>query len=192
MRKIILFIQRSVHALKQNEDPSKPGNIKIVIGLFLSCLLGLGIVLAFYLKHYTAHWGLSGTFYEDRSFYKYISSGISKAINFTNYSEMNGQIPPENFSARWQGYLLIPQDDRYTFFLTADDGAKLFIDGQCLIDEWQDNDSTEFTTALLLKKGKHALRIDYYNHWGKAVLKLFWMHDGQRKTLVPAHYFRNE
>src|SRR6185503_9914902 len=50
-------------------------------------------------------------------------------------SELTGN----NFSVRWTGKLTPPESGNYTLGFTADDGARLYIDGKLLVDAWSSN-----------------------------------------------------
>jgi hypothetical protein len=45
-------------------------------------------------------------------------------------------MPVDGFSVRWRGWVTAPISGTYTFAMTTDDGVRLWIDGQQLIDEW--------------------------------------------------------
>lgn len=75
------------------------------------------------------------------------------------------------FSVRWQGYLTVPAGDAgamftYKFHLLADDGCRLFIDGEKLIDDWRpcsENAPDALRTATkALKAGRHKLVVEYF------------------------------
>jgi len=119
-----------------------------------------------------------------------ISSGVNKTIDFTSYTQMNKHIPAEHFSAHWTGYLLVPQDLEYTFYLILDDGGKLFMDGKPIIDQWQDHFNEEFHHKVFLTKGAHKIRIDFYNDEGGLALNLFWKPKGGKKVIIPVANLR--
>ena len=45
----------------------------------------------------------------------------------------------DNFSVRWSGQVLAPVTGTYTFTTTSDDGVRLYVNGQLLIDNWTDH-----------------------------------------------------
>jgi len=154
----------------------------VIIG---SCLLGFlyGIFLA-------RNCGLYGQFYKGMNFEQKISSGTNKTIDFDDYTQMKSGIPAEMFSARWSGYLLVDKDLPYTFYLFIDDGGRLFIDGKPVIDQWQNHPGVEFQNKLFLARGKHAIRVDYYNDHYRSMLKLYWEPEGGKKEIIPASHLR--
>ena len=68
-----------------------------------------------------------------------------------------------NFSAAWEGVLEAQFNEPYTFHLISDDGSRLWLDGQKLIDTWSDHAALEATARMNLQAGHHYLvRVEYY------------------------------
>jgi mannan endo-1,4-beta-mannosidase len=85
-------------------------------------------------------------------------------------------ISPTKFSARFTGKIQIPQDGKYTFIVTSDDGSRLFIDNVNSADVW--NTATGSITASTTKNltaGTHDIKIEYRNIGGAAKLKLEYL-----------------
>ena len=82
-------------------------------------------------------------------------------------------LPVDNFSARWTRAMTFDAGT-YRFRLTVDDGARLWIDGQLIIDEWRDGAERERVADVALAAGTHNLRVDYYEGAGNARIRLTW------------------
>jgi hypothetical protein len=82
-------------------------------------------------------------------------------------------LPPDNFSARWTRIQNLDAAT-YRFHLGMDDGARLWVDGVLVIDQWHDGSYRETTADLALVQGAHDLRVDYYEHLGSAQVRLWW------------------
>ncbi len=82
-------------------------------------------------------------------------------------------VPANGFSARWTRTLDF-EAGTYRFYLSVDDGARLWVDGRLLIDEWRDSSAREVTTEIALGAGSHALRLEYYERTGQARAQLRW------------------
>ena len=82
--------------------------------------------------------------------------------------------PNEDFCVRWTGFLDVPETGDYTFYLSSDDGSKLWIDGALAADNWGHHDVREKTAAAKLAKGEHEIRVDYYEEYGWAAAHLEW------------------
>ncbi len=84
-----------------------------------------------------------------------------------------GGVPADNFSVRWTRYLDLPAGNT-RFTVTADDGVRLWVDGQLLIDHWGDQPATTYSAEVWLTAGNHLVRMEYYEHWDRAVARLSW------------------
>jgi hypothetical protein len=85
-------------------------------------------------------------------------------------------IPAENWSARWTGKLTPLKSGEYTFCLYADDGCRLFIDGQNVIDHWSPDSGNEpHTGKINLVAGQtYAIRVEYFQGPANDNIRLSW------------------
>jgi len=80
--------------------------------------------------------------------------------------------PDDQFSARWTGYFIPPSDDDYKFYVSADDGVRLFINEKRVIDDWQRHSETLDTYSAHLEKGKpYKIRLEYFEAVGTATVR---------------------
>ncbi len=82
-------------------------------------------------------------------------------------------LPADDFSVRWT------REERfeagtYRFRLRADDGVRLWVGDTLLVDQWHDAAPTTYVADILLTAGTHPLRLEYYEHTGQALIKLWW------------------
>jgi hypothetical protein len=95
-------------------------------------------------------------------------------IDFNWGSSSPGEaIPADDFSARWTSDISF-KGGTYDFRVVIDDGARLFIDGQKVLDEWRDGAARERIVTVPLVQGKHTLRLEYYERAGNARALLAW------------------
>lgn len=78
-------------------------------------------------------------------------------------------LPVDNFSARWMRTLSFSAGV-YRFSLRSDDGVRFWIDGVLQIDEWHQSSGQTYTRDVQLGAGNHALRIEYYESGGGALI----------------------
>lgn len=90
--------------------------------------------------------------------------------------------------------LIIEQPGSYGFMLTSDDGARLTIGGQVVIDHDGRHSAIPKTSApIYLEKGAHQLRIDHFDAGGGRVLKLEWLQPGGLDyALITSDHLRAE
>jgi len=93
-------------------------------------------------------------------------------------------LPADNFSARWSRTLPFA-DGRYRFTVQVDDGARLWLDGRLLIDQWGEGSARTFTAESDLAAGNHTARLEYLELGGGALVKLTWQRLGERTTYNP-------
>jgi alpha-L-fucosidase len=94
--------------------------------------------------------------------------------------------PAEEHVARlYTGFLRVPQDAVYTFALVADDGARLSVAGQRVVDNDGLHPPQERRGQIALAAGLHPLRLEYFNKVGGAELQLSWAMVGQELAPVP-------
>jgi hypothetical protein len=95
-------------------------------------------------------------------------------------------LPAENWSARWSRTWNF-DEGTYRFHLLVDDGARLWINGQLLIDAWADGPARKFTGDLYLK-GQTSIQLDYYNHLGEGRVRLNWEQITQFEGWLGTYY----
>ena len=82
-------------------------------------------------------------------------------------------LPADDFSVRWMRRLTFGEGT-YRFRLTSDDGARLWVDGRLVIDQWTDGSVREATVDLSLRSGDYDVRVEFYEHTGDARALLRW------------------
>jgi len=91
--------------------------------------------------------------------------------------------PADGFSIIWTGRFVPRYTGLYKFVLESDDGSKLYIGDDLIIDHWGDHAATEKWGRLRLEQGKEvSLKIEYYENGGDASIKFGWMceREGER------------
>ena len=78
------------------------------------------------------------------------------------------------FSVRWTRNVTFGSTGRYRFTTTTDDGVRLFVDGNLIIDQWQDLRRESFSREIPLNAGVHTVRMEYFENGYAAAAKLTW------------------
>ena len=124
--------------------------------------------------------GLQGNYYANTTL-----SGTPAAtqtdpqVAFTWNGSPAPGVPGTNFSAKWTGTLTPPVTGTYTFGLTSDDGSRLVIKGQQVIDNWRDQAPNTETAQVALTAGQPVqIEVDYYQAAGGAMVNLGWVLPG--------------
>ena len=80
--------------------------------------------------------------------------------------------PVDHFSARWTGYFVPSTEDDYKFYVSADDGVRLYVNDERVIDDWQRHGETLDTYSAYLEAGKaYKIRLEYFEAVGTAAAR---------------------
>jgi hypothetical protein len=131
--------------------------------------------------------GLKGDYYAGKTFTLLRYSRIDPQINF-NWGESTpgSPITVDNFSVRWTGYIQPRYTGTYTFYITSDNGRRLWIDDKLVIDKWlSDWDVTYSGTVSLTEMKKHKIKIEYFEEAGGANIRFEWESNLELREVVP-------
>ena len=88
-----------------------------------------------------------------------------------NFDWGNGSPDPrlgsDTFSVRWTRRLFF-DGGLYRFTVRMDDGARVFVNGVMVIDDWRDGSARNASTDLTLGTGDHDVRVEYFERSGNA------------------------
>ncbi|MEZ4732765.1 MAG: PA14 domain-containing protein [Caldilineaceae bacterium] len=84
-----------------------------------------------------------------------------------------GQLDADTFSVRWTNQLTLPAG-RYQFTINVDDGARLWVNNNLLIDAWRVQALTTYQAEVDLGGGSVPLRLEYFEDRGGALIELRW------------------
>jgi PA14 domain/Family of unknown function (DUF6298)/Cellulase (glycosyl hydrolase family 5) len=91
------------------------------------------------------------------------------------------------FSARWTGFIEPEFSEEYTFYTRSNDGVRLWIDDNPVIDNWTDHAETEDKGVIKLEAGrKHRIKLEYFYAGGSGVIRLFWSSVSRKREIAPA------
>src|SRR5581483_11702675 len=77
-----------------------------------------------------------------------------------------GVVPTADFSVRWAGWYMIDRPGAWTFSYTSDDGGRVWIDNELVIDQWYDHSPQTRVKTKEFAAGYHLLRVEYYQATG--------------------------
>ena len=101
------------------------------------------------------------------------------------------ELPDSNFSVRWTGLIVPPASGTYTFWTTTDDGVRLWIDGDLIIDRWQSQSPTTWSGSIALDGNVPVtIVMEYFEGGGGALARLEWRPPGDERAVVPTEALR--
>lgn len=84
-------------------------------------------------------------------------------------------LPADGFSVRWSGTITIQAGYDVRLGLTSDDGCRLWVNDELVIDKWIDQPETTYWTSTAYQNGQtYAIQIEYYEASGQAVCRLVY------------------
>lgn len=79
----------------------------------------------------------------------------------------------DNFMAKWTGYLSVPTTGSYTFGANTDDGIKIAINGNTVLNSWQDQNTILWGSSINLTANQPVpITVEYFEHAGNATMTL--------------------
>jgi hypothetical protein len=148
---------------------AQPGSVNSAIAsasFINSSALGNGIGLL------GAYWSnTTNTAFTNAAFS--VPSTLVRTDAVVNFSWATGSPDPlistDNFVVRWTGSVQPQFNENYTFYITSDDGERLWVNNQLLINQWTDHGAAESSGTVTLKAQQlYNIRMEYYEHGGNA------------------------
>jgi beta-glucosidase len=131
--------------------------------------------------------GLQGEYFNNRNLQS--PSVLTRIDPNVDFDWSSGSPAPavnaDNFSVRWTGKLVPKKTGQYSLGTTTDDGVRLYLNNQPLINDWQDHAvKTNSVTVDLEADHEYDIRMEYYENGGLAVAKLVWIEPNYIEDLI--------
>jgi uncharacterized repeat protein (TIGR03806 family) len=98
----------------------------------------------------------------------------------------DASVTADHFTVRWTGTVQPQFSETYTFYTTTDDGVRLWVNGQLLIDKWVNQGPTEWSGSITLAaQQKYNIQMDYFENTGGAQASLSWSSASTAKAIIP-------
>jgi len=89
-------------------------------------------------------------------------------------------------SVRWTGFIDVTTPGKYTFYVPADDGARLWVDDTLLTERYKSNDGV----TVELAAGLHPLKVEYWKWNGTCSITVAWSGPGFERQVIGAEALR--
>ena len=145
---------------------------KTVLAIFGFILSGISL--------FAQNQGLTGEYYDGSNFEKKVLTRTDQKIDFywNNEAPARG-INPQEYSIRWTGQIKAPKSGKYMFRAKVDDGIRVKVGGQSVINAWGLNDEGKFMGYIDLQEGQlYNLEVEYFNGLLEGEIQLFWQLPG--------------
>jgi fibronectin type 3 domain-containing protein len=130
--------------------------------------------------------GLMGTYYSDDNLQTPAISRIDPTIDFNwNSAAPDPSLNQSAFSAKWTGQIEAASTETYEFRTFSDDGVRVFINGQEIINDWNSGTHEDEGQISLVAGQKYSIEIDYFQNFGNAKIDFQWETPTMPWTDVP-------
>ncbi|MDZ4747194.1 MAG: PQQ-dependent sugar dehydrogenase [Saprospiraceae bacterium] len=137
--------------------------------------------------------GIRGYYYdcpiEDINYYEpYAFTRIDTTIDFdwAEGSPSANQLGNDFWLVRWEGFIQPVFDDIYNFHVVGDDGIRLWVDEQLIVDAWVPQPPTEWSGTIDLKADtQYPIRLEFFEEGGGALCQLSWSSNRLAKHIIP-------
>lgn len=131
--------------------------------------------------------GLRGEYFDGMTLSDKKAERVDPTVNF-NWG--NGgpfpEVGSDGYSERWTGWVMPSHSETYTFYTNSDDGVRLWVDGNLIIDNWTLHSPTEDSgTAVLTADQPVSIRLEHYESGGSSLIELRWSSASTAKSIVP-------
>ena len=135
--------------------------------------------------------GLWGEYFKGKAFNTSVLQRLDSTVNFTwGAASPAPAVPVDGFSVRWTGSITPDVTQAYTFSTVSDDGVRLWVNGQLLIDNWTLHGATENTGTVTLNAGiSYPIKMEYYDNTGSATARLLWTAADRGKAPIAPTFF---
>jgi uncharacterized repeat protein (TIGR03806 family) len=108
-------------------------------------------------------------------------------VNFSwDTGSPDPRISVDQFTVRWTGAVQPQFNETYTFYTTTDDGVRVWVNGQLLIDHWVNQGPTTWSGAIALKaQQRYNLRMEFFENGGGAQAMLAWSSPSTAQVIIP-------
>ena len=124
--------------------------------------------------------GLVAQYFSGENFETPRATMLDAKIDHTWPDPPLAELPPglpslSHFSARWDGFLVAPEDGDYELGLEANDGVRLLLDGKPVIDEWHRSATKTRVVRVTLTKGQRLpVRLEFFHPVGGRTFRFVW------------------
>jgi len=136
--------------------------------------------------------GLFGTYFEKDDLSGSVHNQIDATIDFDwgkSAPTIDPAIGSDNFSVRWSGYLRPQYSEVYTFYARTDDGVRLWVNGQQIIDAWDTTGLENSGTISLGGNVLYDIKMEYKEATDNAYAELRYQSPSTTKQIIPSSRF---
>jgi alpha-D-xyloside xylohydrolase len=90
-----------------------------------------------------------------------------------------------NFSARWEGDLIAHEAGEYELGVAVDDGFRLFLDGEKVLEDWTNGAERYRSIRRTLRQGQRVpVKLEFFQGTGNRVLRFAWRTPSELRAMA--------
>ena len=131
--------------------------------------------------------GLTGRYYDAAEFTSLKATRVDATVDFDwgTGSPATG-VAATTYSVRWTGAVVPEFSEMVTFTVTADDGVRLWVDDELIINHWVNQDAKGVSGQIALRAGVATpLTLEYFQGTGTASVRLEWSSRSMPRQVIP-------
>ncbi|WP_136466112.1 alkaline phosphatase family protein [Flagellimonas onchidii] len=109
-------------------------------------------------------------------------------IELSHKQLINNTTKEDQIALALESFIEIDEEGKYTFFTNSDDGSKLYVKGKLLVDNDGNHGVRERNGSINLNKGRHLIRVEYYNGGGGYHLAAKYQGPNIVKQIIPSNH----
>ncbi len=135
--------------------------------------------------------GLTGMYYSNQVATFNPPATLTRTDATINFNWLNTSpapfVSPTNFSVRWSGTVQPQYNETYTIHTWSEDGVRLWINGQLLINHWSNQPPTHWSGSVpMLAQQQYNIQLEYYYQTqGTSVVQLSWSSPSTPEQIIP-------
>jgi hypothetical protein len=131
--------------------------------------------------------GLWAEYYSDTNFVNLVFAQTDQVIsNPWGHEKADPRMPSaENFAVRWTGEIWARYSQLYTFHFAHDDGVRLWINDEPIVDMWNMTGTDTKGTYPMVAGQRYRIKIEYCDRTLTATIRFYWSSVSQLKEIVP-------
>ncbi len=92
----------------------------------------------------------------------------------------------ELFSVRWRGEIHIPVSDTYIFTTRSNDGSRIYVNDQLVVDDWGTHTARDSSGTIALEAGSYPITVEYMQDGANANINVSWQSGLIQKQVIPS------
>lgn len=171
----------------RNRPQEKPLATRGAAAALMPVRRAVGLLEQLEKRQHLAGNGLLGEYFHNADLTSPALRRVDQTVNFNwGRGSPAPSIGADTFSVRWTGSVEATATGTHTFYFKSDDGARLWVNGQRLINRWTAHSATEYSGQISLEAGKwYNIRLEYFERTGSASAQLSWSGPSMSKQIIP-------